>query len=231
MKLKDLERWLEDNPPKDMPFWPAARYTGRVGLRTSREVLDAGASPIHLGVDRAGGGSRFLCPFDAWVEWKHVDGAAGSLLTITSSHIDLELQVFHTRVTPDPKRVRLFLRKGQQLPAMPSDLGLSVGVHTHTEVVVPFKSKNLYEYVRGETPRFLAYEIVDEAYVKEHCETFDLHYPTVLEAMRHQVQTWNISEGTARYVIRQALPHYRIPKWSSGNKPTMHIDSKWLLQI
>jgi hypothetical protein len=230
MKLRDLEMWLEDNPPTDMPFWPGAKYTGRMGLRTSREVLDAGASPIHLGVDRAGGG-RFTCPFDARVTWKHVGGAAGTLLQIRAKEIPLEIQVFHTKGPKEMMSVDTDMRRGEGLPVMPSDLGLSVGVHTHTEVLIPYRNAQIYDWVRSGTSQFVSESSVNQKAIEAHCRKHDLHYQSVLQRALYQVKTWMIVEAADRYAVRQEVPSYRTPGWSSRSVPTLHVDSKWLLQI
>lgn len=229
---KQLEIFLKDNPPKDMPYWPGAQYTGRMGLRSSREVLDLGASPLHLGVDRAGG-NDFLMPFDGVVAWKRLDASSpiGSLLVLSPYSLDMEIQVFHTDA-PDRHTMEIegAYRKGDKLPVKPGRLGLSTGIHTHTEVLFPWEPNFLKDLRQGARP-FVIRGTVDTHYVKNHCDKYDLNEKKFLESLRNQVETWGILEASNRYAIREQLPVYRAPVWAGENPTTIHVDSRWFLQI
>jgi len=228
--LEHLKMFLEDNPPKKMPFWPGARYTGRVGLRTSREVLDAGASPLHLGVDRAGG-DQLKMPFYGVLEWKKVHGPAGSILRLSPYGMDLEIQVFHTAHKDRfVDELEGCFSKGDVLPVQPSNLGLSTGVHTHTEVLLPYELDLLHWIKEGTVP-FIRAGVVDEWYVKHHADKHDLNEKDLLERLRTQVREWDITEAAPRYVVRQTLPPYRAPVWAGERPTTIHVDSRWLLKI
>ena len=227
--LDDLTAWLSDNPPADMPFWPGAKTTGRFGLRTLQMLMDAGASPLHLGVDRANG-REFTMPFDGSLFWITAGDPAGSVLSLMPIGLSMEVQVFHTasRDGAHISEVSQRLHKGDRLPVVPSDLGLSLGVHTHTEVLFPL-DESLRAWVhQGATP-IVTRGAVEVDYVAMHCREHRLNLNETLAGIHRQVDEWGIREMTDRYAIRDSVPQYRRPEWGSG--PTMHVDSKWLLQI
>jgi hypothetical protein len=231
-ELTRLREWLEDNPPDQMPYWPGARITGRVGLRSLQMLLDMGVSPLHLGVDRAGGG-QYTMPFDGRIEWTklHEESAWGSFLRIRACHVDLEIHVGHTEC-PDCEVTGLedFLKKGQKMPVAPGALGQSTAVHTHTEVVLPYN-----EDIRGWIMDAGCDTIVRqdgsvaEEYVEDHCLENDLNFQEVMDRIWRQIGAWGIEEATTVFAVRKRLPVYRKPVWDAER--VMLIDSQWLLQI
>lgn len=225
--LNDLTAWLADNPPAAMPYWPGAALTGAFGLRTSRAVLDAGGSPLHLGVDRAGGG-QFTMPFDGSVFWRPVDGVAGSVLSLNPHGLAMEIQVFHTVGDGHALEISERLHRGDPLPVTPGDLGLSLGVHTHTEVLMPYDD-DLQAWLQTGSATLVIGHIINAAEVVRHCAAQGLDDEMMLSRARAQVGTWRIREMTDRYAVREGVPEYRTPEWGSG--PTIHVDSQWLLSI
>ena len=225
--LDDLTAWLGENPPESMPFWPDAKTTGGFGLRTLQMLLDAGASPLHLGVDRAGG-REFVMPFDGSLFWITAGLPSGSVLSLVPVGLSMEIQVFHTAAGPHMSEVSQRLHKGDRLPVRPSNLGLSLGVHTHTEVLFPLDDSLRTWVHQGATPIVTRGAVVVE-YVTAHCREHRLNFDETLSAIHRQVDGWGIREMTDRYAIRDNVPDYRRPEWGRG--PTLHIDSQWLLHI
>ena len=230
--LDDLQTWLEDNPREDMPYFPGAAVTAPFGLRRTRAELDM-ASPAHLGVDRAGGG-RYIMPFDGCVYWRPVGGVAGSLLSLNPHGLSMEIQVMHTRNGGHTTEIRTRLHQGDGLPVTPSNLGMSIpvgggdGSHAHTEVVFPY-TLELHAWLRATAKPIVTKGAVDADYVIAHCRRHDLPAPVMLDKLRIQIDEWDLDELTDRYAVRSAMPEYRRPEWGRG--PTIHVDSKWLLDI
>lgn len=224
--LDDLLEWLAVNDPAKMPYWPGAHYTGGVGFRESRTLLELGASPIHLGVDRAGGG-RFTMPFDGRVRWSIVGRAAGSLLRIAADDMRLELQVFHTEAEQYVEEIDLFMRRGDPLPVKPGDLGTSSGVHTHTEVLIPFATE-VRDWLAGDASPIIRDCMLDLTAVFRHCAEHRLDECDVVRRVETQIVGWQITELWPHFGVRANVPEYRRPGWEG---PTLHIDSHWLLKI
>lgn len=225
-----LDQFLRENPPADMPFFPGARVTEDFGLRKEKVVLDMGASPFHLGVDRAGG-QLIEMPFDGHVYWRLVGGVAGSVLSLIPDGFKLEIQVFHT--LHHDRHVRNYEERfltGEPLPLMPSNIGLASGVHTHTEVIMPFDSTT-FERFKGE--RLLVDRgIVDTDEIGRRYRElgFDAdEVERVTVRCIQQVKTWTMTEYGEHFAIRKSLPGYRKPQWGAG--PTFHVDSMYLLEI
>jgi hypothetical protein len=225
-----LAKWLRENPPDDMPFFPGARVTGEFGLRQSKMVLEMGASPLHLGVDRAGGDGLRM-PFDGYIYWRQVGGVAGSVLSIMPDECKLELQVFHTiHVDKHVMHYEDHFFAGEHIPIEPSNIGLSQGVHTHTELLMPFDSTVAQRFAgdrlivdRG----VVDVDYVHDQYVEMGFDEGDIDRFTVRAI--GQVRSWAISDVGAHHAIRKHLPSYRRPQWGAG--PTLHIDTMYLLQI
>lgn len=226
----NLNRWLRENPPEDMPFFPGAGVTGGFGLRSSKVVLEMGASPLHLGVDRAGGDGLRM-PFDGYLYWRQVGGVAGSVLSLIADGIKLEIQVFHT-IHMD-KHVREYDEHyftGEHIPIEPSSAGLSHGVHTHTEVLMPFEPSLLARFT-GER-KLVEQGVSDVDAVREIFAGYGFDEGEVDRfAVRviGQVRTWGITDYGEHYAVRKGVPRYRRPQWGDG--PTVHIDSMHLLHI
>lgn len=226
--LERLQTWLEMNPPAQMPYWPGARVTTPFGIRTSQAVLQDGGSPLHLGIDRAGGGTYHM-PFDGLVSWRVCGGDAGSLLQLSSDCLPLEVQVFHTWSTNRyVDEISTRLSAGDRLPVVPSNVGKSKGVHTHTEIVVPHDA-GIRDWCATGATWIVRDEQINHAYILQHCQAHHLDAGLVLERLVEQLRTWAITQMSDRFAIREELPAYRRPRWGHG--PVLHIDSMWLLRI
>ena len=232
--LHNLRRWLERNPPEDMPYWPGAATSGRVGIRKSQKVLDRGASPLHPGVDRYddGDAKEFTVPFDGDFSWTLLSekSVAGSLLQIKAHGVDLELQVFHTEhAGPDVDRIGQHVKKGDPMPVDPGDRGLTLGVHPHTEVLTPY-DEELRAWILESAETIIGSNgNMHTVYVRDHCGKYGLDADQVMQKIWSQVRLWGILEMTTLYMIRNHTEPYRQPAWGAGK--VMHIDSTWLLKI
>ncbi len=231
--LIDLRNLLEDNPPADMPYWPGARTTNRVDLRTSQQVLDMGGSPLHPGVDRARGTGAFTEPFDGRLQWRLLPGSQiGSVLRCRPRGVQMELQVFHTAGPEDVTELEDRMRKGRPMPVTPSDLGLSHGSHLHSELLFPY-DEELLAWLREGTENIARVESglvsINTVYVTQHCDRWKLDEPMVLELILKQIKSWGIIEMTNRFMVRKWVGPDRIPYWGVG--ATIHVDTAWLLQI
>ena len=225
--LAELQRWLRANPPSAMPFYPGAHCTGRLALRDDRDVIQAGASPMHLGVDRTGGG-RLVMPFDGRVSWRKTGGVAGTVLHLTPDGIPMEIQVFHTQcLNRHVDEYGTIARAGEVLDVIASDLGFALGTHTHTEVLFAYDPE-LLAWLVHDVPQVVTNGVPDEEFIVGHCETHDLHTERFLGDVRQQIDTWAIRDFWPRAAVRRALPSYREAPWIGK---TIHVDSLWLLQI
>lgn len=222
-----FNRWLLENSPKDMPFYPGAGYTEWFGLRRHRSTIEAGASPAHLGVDRAGGDALEM-PFDGTLEWDLYQGSPlGSLLRLTPDSYNLQIQVFHTEAQSHVTEIAARYNKGDKLPVKPGSLGLSTGIHTHTEVMFPYTQTIRSRIVDTRLTEGEPYVVDGEPtdVVQEHCVKYDLHYPTVRDMLKAQIDKWGITELAPHYAIRESV--WRAP-WDG---PVLFADSYKLLLI
>ncbi len=234
MILADLKAWLKINVPADMPYWPGGGFTNRVDIRSSQRVLEMGGSPLHPGVDRgAPQGREFIVPFDGWLEWKFLpETDIGSILQLAAQGVQMELQVFHTDI-PDgilrPLEYAGAVHRGEPMPMKPSNLGLSDGVHTHTEVVFPFDQELRDWFAEGAETIVGLDGKIDTRYVIAHCRRHGLNRDLVLRKIPTQVENWGCVEVTNRFMVRKWVGLDRIPVWGPGK--TIHVDSKFLLDI
>ncbi len=230
--LDDLLKWLEDNPPADMPYWPGAAVTAPFGLRRTRRELEV-ASPAHLGPDRAGG-DQYTEPFDGSLYWRPVGGVAGSVLSCNPHGLAMEIQVFHTRNGGHTTEIKARMHKGDAMPVTPGNLGMSIpvdggdGTHTHTEDVFPY-DRDLHAWLRAGAIPIITKGAIDTDYVITHCRRYRLNAALMMDKLENQIDEWDLSELTDRYAVRDAMPEYRRPEWGRG--ATIHVDSQWLLQI
>lgn len=194
-------------------IWTGAKNTGGIGLRTDRRVLAAGASPIHLGVDHAGTVKPLRMPFDGMWKWEEVGGVAGSLLRITppiGSEERIEVQIFHTLGKDQGWREA---GAGDEIPVEPGDLGLSVGIHTHTELLQQF---NRDEPLPAATLYYVTEGIPRRGNVLMHCRRHMMKMATVWPLVEKQVAFWEIEHATDRWGVRRSLPAYRRPWFGDG---------------
>jgi hypothetical protein len=218
-------QWITKQDPETMPFRPGVTQTQGFGLR----VTDIG-SPLHLGTDRGREPRQILMPFDGNIEWAKDEGLWGSLLRITPAdhNIKLELHIAHTVSNCDT--IEGFYHRGDVLPVIAGDLGLSAGIHTHLEVIVPYTVGNYEHYLpRAGHQIYSRKNGFFEPYIETHCRGFGLDYTKTMDRAYTQVQTWGISKMYEGLAIRDGLPPYRRPSWGMGQ--VILLDSRRYLKI
>jgi hypothetical protein len=224
--------WCREQDPENVPFRPGAKHTQGFGLRISMIPVKMGASPGHIGNDRGAQPVDMYMPFKRGAEvWKKTGGAAGSLLQlIPSDGNTIEMQIFHT-IRRDKKiePLRAVKDRGERLSVNASSLGLSVGVHTHSEIITPA----LPEFVEDMKYRHDAWIFTsgkfNEKYIRKHCDEYGMAFEAVFEKLKQQVIDWEIEELWEVWAVRRDLPNYRTPHWGKG--PTLHLSTKEFLQI
>jgi hypothetical protein len=221
--------WIAKQDPDTMPFRPGVAHTQGFGIRNSMNPIRMGASPAHLGNDRGSYPTVLHMPFDGKVRWKQTGGVAGSVLQLIPSDIDAEIQVFHTRCdnieTQQYARIR---KRGEQLTAVAGNIGLSTGVHTHTEFIVKYQ-KDVVEALRERSTQIYYNGIFNNDFIYNHCQQYNLKYSYIVNKLKEQVLTWNIEELWDTFAVRASLPAYRQPHW--GKSRTVHLCTKTYLQI
>lgn len=227
--LSDLKDFLKANPKAKTPYWPGARYTNRVDIRTSQDAINLGGSPLHPGVDRAGG-REFTGPYDGEARGKMLPGSdIGSLLRILPEGAPFELHVFHTEWQSDDEEFSCEIFRGGEMPVKSGKLGLSLGVHLHTDTVFPF-DEELLEWLRPGADIILRKDDkLSAQYIIAHCRRHGLRRSQVVAKAAAQIEAWGITEMTRRYMVRQWIGGNRLPAWGQG--PVILVDSKWLLDI
>jgi len=221
--------WIEEQEPATLPYRPGAAFTGDdFGLRK-----DFFGSPIHPGTDRGGSPDVLQHPFGGAYLWKMLPRgyALGSLLRILPADpAKIEVQVAHTYSSEKDDVDSGSCRKGAQLPGIHvGDIGLAKGLHTHTDVLIPATIDNV-SWLREFDAQYIADgKIVDENFVASHCEKWGLSLRSFTVNMVKQISSWNISEAGRHYIVRDAVPAYRIPLFGKG--PVIFLDSKYFLQI
>ena len=219
----DFFRWRDTT----VPYRPGSAHTQPFGIRT----IEIG-NPLHLGNDRGARPPEILSPFDGELEWSLLPGTvAGSLLTIIPKNAInyVELQVMHaearsSQITYHGRSVS----RGEELPVIAGDVGLSTGPHTHTELVVR-SSVDLLDRLREQSAPIYVDEIVNNAFLWNHCAEYGFDVVEWKQRITRQAVSWGITEMTDKYAVRTALPDYRIPHWGRG--ATIHINPQWALDI
>jgi len=229
--LQRLHSWLGAVDPERMPFWPGAQCTGRMGLRSDGDVLKAGTSPYHAGVDRAGATGPLLAPFDGRLEWTRLNSGSqwGSFLRLVPAGCGIEIHVAHTDVV-DAESYYLegTIRRGDPLPVHAASLGLSTGVHTHTEVCIQCDPE-IMEWLEAEGgDKIVSGGIINAVALRMHCFEHKLDYDRMYSRLAYQVRTWSMPEAHERWCLRQHMPEYREVPWKTA---TLLVDSLWLLKI
>jgi hypothetical protein len=167
-------------------------------------------------------------PFDGTLVWKFVGGVAGSVLRLAPFGLDLQIQVFHTEIDGHVQSLMLRPKKGEVVLPVPGNLGLSIGIHTHTEVLMPY-DEDLFWWASAGVHPLVTGGVLDAEEVAAHCELFDLDEQDFLTRAKYQISTWGITHYyPQRFAVRKELPSYRSVPWAG---PTMHMDSLWLLDI
>lgn len=221
-----FEQFLKKNPRQSNPFWPGAEHTEPFGLRRGMYWEGAGASPGHLGTDRAGAPGPLLATFDMDLDYKVIPGsAAGSLTRFSSVDADVELQVFHAEADEYKKD---HYNKSEKTPVHPGNLGVSLGVHTHTEGVCKMTPGN-YNYVVGFVGRwFVAGGEVVRRPIEDHCKVNGMDRERTIQALKEQIFRWSIKELSDVHYVRH-LPPYRAPAWRDSL--VIGFDTKFFLDI
>lgn len=201
----------------DYPYRPGASYSGdRFCFRKQGYI----GSPFHPGTDRAGRPDHIVMPFDGKLSWNHKPGTAwGSCARIVpGENVNCELQIAHT-IRHDRSRAAIHNHRysqGDKLPIVASDIGLSDGAHTHTELVFQY-DLGVYDYFAEDgQPIYKDGNIVEEAYIKKHCYRNHLAYTDIIERLFEQIRTWGIAEIWDNFIVRDVLPDYRTPHWGPG---------------
>ena len=201
----------------DYPFRPGAAYSGdRFGFRTVSHV----GSPFHPGTDRAGRPDHIVMPFDGSITYSVRPGTDwGSLARIVPATGEgFEIQIAHT-IRRDGLRTPLenqHYTQGAVLPIVAGDIGLSMGAHTHTELLVEHTAKH---YARFRTDGGVIYKdgaIQDDKIIREHCNRYGLDYSGVIFRLMDQIHRWSIVEVWKSFIVRSVLPDYRTPHWGSS---------------
>lgn len=230
----DLFDWIEKQDPDTMPFRPGVEHTQEFGLRNSMEAIRAGASPGHLGNDRGRyPDTKLLMPFDGRIKWKVVGSVAGTLLQIIpEDDPPLELQYFHTERKDQYKYpLEKEHTRGEILEVEASNSGLSLGIHTHGELIVEYLPHRVEYLRRISTPIYYDGE-VNQEYLEKHGQKYGIRYhdrETIKRKLKRQVKSWGIEELWDRFAVRYSLPEYRIPHW--GDTKTIHMCTRTFLQI
>jgi len=230
--IEQFEAWLEENPPEKMPYRDGARYTTGFGLRESKEVLENGGNPLHLGTDRGARPPVIRAPWNGIFDYQITGGVSGSVLRSYPHSFQVELQCFHSHKATVLKEGSS-VERGFHL-ANAGDLGFSFGAHTHTEVIFPF-NEDLVHWLRSNYPSsYIAYWNGEEIAMNykliiDHCQRHDLDSTMVIARIDTQMKSWGITEMREVYAVRKAMPAYRTPHWGKG--PTIHVDSRKLFLI
>lgn len=206
-----------------MPFRPGAAYTGGFGLRTH-----ALGSPGHLGVDRGSSPGAILhCFGGAWL-WRPVAGDWGSVLRLAPHDFHIEVQIGHSVYRGGEVGFGC-AERGSVLPVVAGDLGLSSGVHTHTEVVLPYSAELRNSLAERCSVSYVTDEGVNREAVLRHCRSHGLDGDDVVKRLQEQVVSWGIRELWDHFAVRAGLPAHRRPEWCGG--AVLLVDSRWTLQI
>lgn len=233
----DLFDWIEKQDPDTMPYRPRVPHTQGFGLREHMEAIEAGASPGHLGNDRGGhptdSHAPLLMPFDGTLSWKSVGKAAGSLLRIIpEDKVPVELQVFHTLPTDNSYApFEDTLARGDETKVRAWKLGLSFGVHTHTEFITEYLPHRV-EFLRSISTPICTNGEVNNDYLFKHGRQYGIDRASrkkIRYKLRLQMKKWRIEEIWDRFAVRSGLPDYRTPHW--GDTKTIHMCTRTFLQI
>lgn len=224
----DFFAWRKRMNPAETPYRPDARHTQGFGLRAY-----AIGSPIHLGNDRGKSPRTILAPFDCRYEWRMVpDTDAGSVLQLVPDDGGgwIEMQVFHTvEVDPEIDSIECHAERGESLPVIAGDIGLSRGIHTHSELICRHDPEIIAQLHDDAEPWIYRGGQLHLEYIRAHCSRYHLDYEDTVERAQKQIREWGIEYVSTRYAVRSALPEYRLPHWGQGK--TIHISTKWGLDI
>ncbi len=217
-----IQSWIR----KDFPYRPGAGRTGdRFGLR-----LDGFGSPYHPGDDRSGTPRRAVMCFDGTMTWQLLPGSALGSLTkmIPDDSNETELQIAHMiRKDGEKKPLNYWLRQGEELPVIPGDIGLTDGIHTHTEWWIKNTKEN-YDFFRKTGVCLRDRNSLNTAYIFDHCRKYNLDPSKVSQGIIDQCNSWGLSEIWTTFCIRNYYPVERAPSWGRGAviiaDPMLYLD-------
>lgn len=228
MKSFNFLAWRNIQNPDTTPYRPGAKHTQGFGLR----ITDIG-SPLHLGNDRGREPRDILAPFDGRFEWDMLTpaGVAGSILRLIphNGQDSIELQVFHSVDGAYTDHIEGECKRGEKLPVQAGDLGLSVGIHTHTELVIRDNPLSRQQMRMEDMIWLYRSGSFNVGHIWSHCKRHGLDYEDVIKRTSTQISTWDISYMSTRYAVRDMLPEYRLPHWGEGK--TLHVDTLWSMDI
>lgn len=230
--------WCASQQPAKMPFRPGSVHTEEFGLRP----INIG-SPFHTGTDRGSEPPFIEMPFhEGSAEWSMLPDWRdwGSFLRISPdwSPFGVEIHVAHT-VPSDTLHAtewsgRYF--RGDRLPCIAGDIGLSKGRHTHTELVVEDSEDRRSELMEASTLVYVIGGKLQEGvsdHIAQHCETCGLGFRDVVARFEKQIEQWGIVTLTDRFALRdgsvQRYPDYRVPRWGRGS--VLIVDIHWALDL
>jgi hypothetical protein len=107
-------------------------------------------------------------------------------------------------------------KRGDITPLVPGDMGLTLGVHTHTEGVAKFTDEDLSDMrmtggdiiIQDSEPNLL--------HLRAHCKKYKLDEKSFLRAIDKQIAEWGITELGEHYAVRQFLGAGRNTSWRTG---------------
>ena len=220
--------WINKHDPASIPYRPGTPRTGdRFGLRQHNI-----GSPVHLGDDRGASPPHIVMPFDGTLRWEMHDGAWGSIARLIPSDADnIEIQIAHT-VSDDGGNdlINEHYTRGETLPIIAGDIGLSHGVHTHTEFVIQYDDFNYHALARNAELRasWTAGEPwINNRWIRSHADNHGWDPDDLRDRVVKQMHDWRITDIRDGVCVRYSLPAYRDP-WGT---PVIIADPMRWLQI
>ena len=229
MKRFNFLAWRNLQDPETIPYRPGVPRTGdRFGLRT-----DLIGSPIHLGDDRGRHPRHIVMPFDGLLVWSMTGGAWGSTARlIPDDNPGVEIQIAHTvRRDNGHDDIDKHFKRGDTLPIIAGDIGLSAGVHTHTEIAMRYTDHD-YDSLSHDCRLYAGWindEIfVDDQWIADHCRENNIEEPSDFhDRVEKQIYDWGILELRDGVCIRakNRFPARRNP-W--GTDVILADPMRWL---
>lgn len=225
----DVLTWIQKHDPDTIPYRPGVPRTGdRFGLRA-----DSIGSPIHLGDDRGRHPRHIVMPFDGILAWSKTGGAWGSTARlIPDDNTDVEIQIAHTvRRDNGHDDIDQHFKRGDTLPIIAGDIGLSTGIHTHTEFAIRYTDSDymmLSEYSPLRAGWIDGEIFVNDSWIADHCREHDIEDPDDFhDLVEKQVYDWGILELRDGVCIRSRdrFPARRNP-W--GTDVILADPMRWL---
>ena len=220
--------WVKKHDPASMPYRPGTPRTGdRFGLRQHNI-----GSPVHLGDDRGASPPHIVMPFNGWLSWSMTEGAWGSTARlIPGDNRDCEIQIAHTvRADGGVDEINEYRTRGETLRIIAGDIGLSRGVHTHTEFVIRYSESDYHALARNSELRASYNDSepwINNRWILSHADNHGWDPDDLRDRVIKQMHDWRIIEIRDGVCVRDALPAYRDP-WGT---PVIIADPMRWLQI